>query len=90
MQVTIDVPDIVAQRLQENWQESDDDSHHDLDWQYQALILIHAYQKRLISSGRLKELLGFATTVELDAYLQRQGVELPYDEGDFLYAAWDI
>lgn len=79
MQITIELPDDVAERLQAAW----GNCGVSLEQKCLELLLVNAYQNLLLSHGRLQELLAFSTALELDAFLQAAGVELPYDEADF-------
>ncbi|MEM9219875.1 MAG: UPF0175 family protein [Cyanobacteria bacterium P01_F01_bin.150] len=79
MQITVDIPDSVTQRLRESLPHSGSS----LEEQCRVLLLIYAYRSMLLSGGRLKELLGLDTTLELDALLQEYDVDLHYDADDF-------
>ncbi|WP_293159464.1 UPF0175 family protein [Okeania sp. SIO2C9] len=37
-----------------------------------------------MSSGKLRELLGFSTPLEADKFLKSKGVDLDYDKEDFM------
>ncbi|MEM1168920.1 MAG: UPF0175 family protein [Cyanobacteria bacterium P01_H01_bin.35] len=46
--------------------------------------MVEAYREGSISSGKLRELLGFYTPLEADKFLKSKGVDLDYDEEDFM------
>jgi predicted HTH domain antitoxin len=76
MQVTIALPDDIAQNLSAEW--------GNLELQVLEIVLIQAYADGLLSAGKLRELLGFATRLEVDAFLKARGVDLHYDQGDLV------
>jgi predicted HTH domain antitoxin len=53
-----------------------------LERQVLEMVLIQAYRDGLLSAGKVRELLGFATRLEVDAFLKARQVELHYDETD--------
>jgi predicted HTH domain antitoxin len=74
MQVAIALPDDIAQSLNDKW--------GNLERQVLEMVLIQAYRDGLLSAGKIRELLGFATRLEVDAFLKARQVELHYDETD--------
>lgn len=74
MQIAIEIPDALAHRLEAKW--------GNLERKVLELLVIEAYRDVLISSGRARELLGFSTRLEVDAFLKENGVYLHYDEND--------
>ena len=76
MQVAIALPDDIAQNLNAKW--------GDLERQVLEMVLIQAYQDGLLSAGKLRELLGFATRLEVDAFLKARNVNLHYDQADLV------
>jgi predicted HTH domain antitoxin len=74
MQVAIALPDDIAHSLNAKW--------GNLERQVLEMVLIQAYGDGLLSAGKLRELLGFATRLEVDAFLKARRVDLPYDESD--------
>jgi hypothetical protein len=44
---------------------------------FEALVLA-AYSRLKITAAQLRQLLGFETRMELDAFLKKQGIELEY------------
>ncbi|MFM2430015.1 MAG: hypothetical protein RLZZ511_1228 [Cyanobacteriota bacterium] len=74
MQVAIALPDDIAHSLNAQW--------GDLERQMLEIVLIQAYREGLIGTGKLRELLGFATRLEVDQFLHDRHVDLHYDEAD--------
>jgi predicted HTH domain antitoxin len=74
MQITIEIPDTLAQQLQNN--------RENLERKMLELCVIEAYRNAWISSGKARELLGFATRLELDAFFKERFVDLNYDLSD--------
>lgn len=48
---------------------------------FEALALT-AYRERKITAAQLRQLLGYETRMEVDAFLKRHGVELEYTHED--------
>ncbi|WP_242017987.1 UPF0175 family protein [Synechocystis sp. FACHB-383] len=46
------------------------------------ITLIEAYKDGSISVGKLRELLGFSTRLEVDNWLKNKGLNLAYDQLD--------
>jgi ABC-type uncharacterized transport system auxiliary subunit len=74
MQVAIVLPDDVARNLHAQW--------GDLERQMLEMVLIQAYREVLVGTGKLRELLGFATRLEVDQFLHDRDVVLHYDQAD--------
>jgi hypothetical protein len=72
MQVTIDLPDEIALRLAEQCQ--------DLSRRALESRALRWYRTGALTSPQLRELLGFETRMELDAFFRRAGVELAYSQ----------
>ncbi|MES1026610.1 UPF0175 family protein [Gloeocapsa sp. BRSZ] len=47
------------------------------------MLVSAAYQEGTISAGKVQELLGMSTRLEVDAFLKEKGVYLHYNEADF-------
>ena len=75
-QIQIALPDELASFLKEKW--------GNLERKLMEIIAIEAYREGSISSGKLRELLGFSTPLEADKFLKDRGVDLDYDEEDFI------
>lgn len=75
-QIQIALPDELASLLKEKW--------GNLERKFIEIIAIEAYREGSISSGKLRELLGFSTPLEADKFLKERGVDLDYDEEDFI------
>ncbi|MFO5491264.1 MAG: UPF0175 family protein [Cuspidothrix sp.] len=74
MQISIVLPDAVAHSLTEKW--------GNLDSRIMEMIAVEAYRQGLISVGKLRELLGMKTRLEVDNFLRSQGIELAYNAMD--------
>jgi len=72
MRVTIELPQEVAERLQQEW---GDISRHILE-----SIAAEGYRSRQLTALQVREMLGYETPMELDALLQRTGVWRDYAE----------
>ncbi len=75
-QIQIALPDELASFLKEKW--------GNLERKLMEIIVVEAYREGSISSGKLRELLGFSTPLEADKFLKSKGVDLDYDEEDFI------
>ena len=75
-QIQIALPDELASSLKEKW--------GSLERKLMEMIVVEAYREGSISSGKLRELLGFSTPLEADKFLKDKGVDLDYDEEDFI------
>jgi Uncharacterised protein family (UPF0175) len=79
MEVTIQIPDIVGNRL---GKDTDDIPR----WLLEKAGL-EAYRSREISGYELRLMLGIKSRLELDAFLKAHGVYLEYTEEDFAHDA---
>ncbi|HEY9833850.1 MAG TPA: UPF0175 family protein [Stenomitos sp.] len=75
MQIQIALPDDVAHSLEVKW--------GSLERRLLEMIAIEAYREGSISAGKVRELLGMPTRLEVDTFLKAKGVELHYNEADF-------
>lgn len=75
MQIQIGIPDDVAYSLEAKW--------GSLERKLLEMLAIAAYQEGSISVGKVRELLGMATRLEVDAFLKEKGIYLHYNEADF-------
>lgn len=75
MQIQIALPDDVACSLEAKW--------GSLERKLLEILALEAYREGSISVGKVRELLGMSTRLEVDAFLKGQGVDLHYDEADF-------
>ncbi len=71
MQIEIALPDEVARDLTAKW--------GNLERQILEMVILQAYRDGVISAGKVRQLLGMATRLEVDAFLQEKGVLLHYD-----------
>jgi len=75
MFIQIALPDDFANILKENW--------GDLEHKMLEMLAIEAYKEGSISAGKVRELLGMSTRLEVDVFLKAKGVDLHYDLADF-------
>lgn len=74
MEITFEVPDSVADRLQASWR---DLPRHALE-----VLAADAYRQGLLTSNEVQELLGIASRYELDGFLKQAGAFLHYTASD--------
>lgn len=72
MQIEIVLPDDIARDLTAKW--------GNLERQILEMVVVQAYRDEVISAGKVRQLLGMATRLEVDAFLKQQGALLHYDE----------
>jgi predicted HTH domain antitoxin len=74
MQITIEIPDDVAQRLDEEWGSL---SHRLLE-----VFVAQAYGSGALSTSEVRRILQLPSRLETHAFLKRMGVYLNYDEAE--------
>jgi len=74
MEIQIALPDELANSLSRKW--------GNLEQTLLEMLVIKAYQEGEISAGKVGELLGFSTRLEVDAFLKEKEIYLPYDKND--------
>lgn len=74
MEIQIALPDDVAHSLELKW--------GSLERRLLEMIVIAAYREGSISVGKVRELLGMSTRLEVDTFLKAKGVEFHYNEAD--------
>lgn len=74
MQIQLALPDDVAHSLKAKW--------GSLERKLLEILVIEAYRDGSISVGKVRELLGMSTRLEVDAFLKTKGVDLHYNEAD--------
>lgn len=70
MQVTVEIPEDIARLLNSKWA--------NLPRAVLESVALEAYRSGTISTAQLRRLLGFATPMEVDAFLKQAGVYLDY------------
>lgn len=75
MQVQLVLPDDVAHSLATKW--------GNLEHKLLEILVLEAYRDGSISVGKVRELMGFATRLEVDSWLNTKGIDLHYSETDF-------
>ncbi|MEC4983941.1 MAG: UPF0175 family protein [Oscillatoria sp. PMC 1068.18] len=76
MKIQIALPEEIAEVLETKW--------GSLERRLLEIVVVEAYREGSISVGKVKELLGMSTRLEVDAFLQAKGVDLAYNEADFI------
>ena len=74
MEITIQVPDSLADRLRASWQ---DLPRHALE-----ALAADAYRQGLLTAAEVQEVLGIASRHELDGFLKQAGAFLQYTAQD--------
>ncbi|NJL83986.1 MAG: UPF0175 family protein [Chloroflexaceae bacterium] len=74
MQITVDIPDEVAQRLDLT---GDSLSHRLLE-----VIIADAYRCGKVNTAEVRQMLRMSSRLEAHAFLKRMGVYLNYDEAE--------
>jgi len=74
MQIQIALPDDIAHSLETKW--------GSLERKLLEMLAVAAYQEGSISAGKVRDLLGMSTRLEVDAFLKQKGVDLHYDQAD--------
>ncbi|MUH00772.1 UPF0175 family protein [Scytonema sp. UIC 10036] len=74
-QIQIALPDDIAHSLESKW--------GNLERKLLEILVIEAYIDGSISVGKVRELLGMSTRLEVDAFLKAKLVDLQYDESDY-------
>lgn len=72
MQITVNLPDEIAQRLDQAWGNL---SRHLLE-----IVVVDAYRCHKISTSEVRQILELPSLLETHAFLKRMGVYLNYDE----------
>jgi predicted HTH domain antitoxin len=74
MQIQIALPDDVARDLTAKW--------GNLERQILEIVVVQAYQDGVISAGKVRQLLGMATRLDVDAFLKQKGAFLHYNQDE--------
>lgn len=74
MKIQIALPDDLAGSLEAKW--------GNLEQKVLQMLALEAYKEGSISVGKVRELLGMSTRMEVDAFLKAKGVNLNYDEAE--------
>jgi predicted HTH domain antitoxin len=75
MQVTIELPDDLAARLQPVWS--------NLPRKVLEVVVVEAYREQLITRYQVGQFLGLTSRFEVDGFLKAANAPLHYDEADF-------
>ena len=74
MQITVDIPDDVAQRL--------DPAGDNLSRRLLEVIIADAYRCGKVSTAEVRQILQLSSRLETHAFLKQMGVYLNYDEAE--------
>ena len=74
MTLTLRLPDVLARRLQDGWD--------DLPRRALEALAADGYRAGLLSAREVQEALGLTSRWETDAFLERAGALLAYDAAD--------
>jgi predicted HTH domain antitoxin len=74
MQVTVDIPDNVAQRLAP--------AGADLAQRLLEVVIANAYRCGQITTAEVGQILQFSSRIETHAFLKQMGIYLNYDEAE--------
>lgn len=72
MQVTVEIPDVIAQQLNQ--------TEGDLARRLLEVIVADAYRDRKINTAEVRQILQLPTRLATHAFLKRMGVYLNYEE----------
>lgn len=79
MQVTIELPEDIAEGLQTKWR--------DIPRGVLEAIALEGYRSGSITSEQVRRMLGYGTRMQVDEFLKWNGVYLEYTEEDFAHDA---
>jgi predicted HTH domain antitoxin len=74
MQITIEIHDEIAQRLDQTW--------GSLSRRLLEVIIADAYQCGKVNTAEVRQILNLPSRLETHAFLKRMGVYLNYDEAE--------
>jgi predicted HTH domain antitoxin len=74
MQITIEIPDEIAQRLDQTW--------GSLSRRLLEVIIADAYQCGKVNTAEVRQILNLPSRLDTHAFLKRMGVYLNYDEAE--------
>lgn len=72
MQITVEIPDEIAQRLEQTWRS--------LSRRLLEVIIADAYRCGKVNTAEVRQILQLPSRLETHAFLKRMGVYLNYDE----------
>jgi uncharacterized protein UPF0175 len=70
MQVTVEIPEDIARQLNSKWA--------NLPRGVLESLALEAYRSGTLTTAQLRRMLGFETSIEVDAFLKAAGVYLDY------------
>jgi predicted HTH domain antitoxin len=75
MRIEIDIPNDIAQQIQNQWR--------DLPQKLLEILAVEAYKTGAITRGQIQQMLKLSSLYEVDGLLKQAGAYLHYDEADF-------
>jgi predicted HTH domain antitoxin len=75
MQITIEIPDAIAQRMTQRWEA--------LPRKVLETLVAEAYKAEIISHAEVGRILQIPSRYEVDGFLKQAGAYLHYDVSDF-------
>lgn len=75
MQITIEIPDAIADDIQGHWR--------NLPQKVLEALAIEGYRANVLNRTQVQQLLALPSLYAVDGFLKQSGVFLPYDEADF-------
>lgn len=75
MQITLELPEDIAQGLESKWK--------DLSRAALESLALEGYRAGVLTAADLRRLLGFDTRMQVDAFLKKHGVTEDYTAADF-------
>ena len=75
MQITLDIPDILASRVQDQWD--------NLPEKVLEMLVAEAYKSELITHAEVGRILNLPHRLQVDAFLKQAGVYINYEIEDF-------
>lgn len=74
MQITVEIPDEIAQRLDQN--------RDSLSRRLLEVVVADAYNCGKVNTAEVRQILNLSSRLETHAFLKRMGVYLNYDEAE--------
>ncbi len=75
MQITLDIPDILASRVQDKWD--------NLPEKVLEILVVEAYKSELITHAEIGRILNLPHRLQVDAFLKQAGIYMNYEIEDF-------
>ena len=79
MEVTVELPEDIAEELRMKWR--------DIPRGVLEAIALEGYRSGALTTEQVRRMLGYGTRLQVDAFLKQNGVYLEYTEDDFTHDA---